>query len=85
MWLAAGRPDRADAALDRAEQTMRDYDRRYAEGLLLLKARLLEASGVFVTAVRAAAEQACTQSTACEAHLFARRAGRFRSERGGNT
>ena len=65
---------------------MRHYGQRYAEGLLLLlKARPLEARGAPLTAVRAAAEQACTRSTACEAHLFARRAERFLSERGGNT
>ncbi|MFD4510695.1 ATP-binding protein [Streptomyces sp. NPDC058457] len=75
MWLAAGSPDRADAALDRADQTMRDYGQRYAEGLvLLLKARLLQIRGAPLTAVRAAAQQAYTHSTACEAHLFARRA-----------
>jgi hypothetical protein len=92
MWLAAGFPDRADASLDRADQAMWDYGQRYAEGLLLLlKARLLQARGAPPTAVRAAAERAYTQSTACEAHLFARRAerlisgpGRLLSEPGGN-
>ncbi|GAV39534.1 BTAD domain-containing putative transcriptional regulator [Streptomyces acidiscabies] len=80
MWLAAGSPERADAALDRAEQTMRDYGQRYAEGLLLLlKARLLQARGASLTAVRAAVERARTRSTAGEAHLFARRAERFLS------
>ncbi|QXE33550.1 AAA family ATPase [Streptomyces sp. GMY02] len=85
MWLAAGLPDRADTALDRADQTMRDYGQRYAEGLLLLvKARLLQARGAPPTAVRAVAERAYTQSTACEAHLFARRAERFLSGPGAN-
>ncbi|MGW1621179.1 BTAD domain-containing putative transcriptional regulator [Streptomyces sp. NPDC002172] len=85
MWLAAGFPDRADAALDRADRTMRDYGQRYAEGLLLLlKARLLQARGAPPTAVRAAAERAYTHSTACEAHLFARRAERLLSGPGGN-
>ncbi|MFF7467658.1 BTAD domain-containing putative transcriptional regulator [Streptomyces sp. NPDC008092] len=80
MWLAAGSPDRAEAALDRADRTMRDYGQRYAEGLLLLlRARLLQARGAPRTAVRAAAERACTQSTASEAHLFARRAERLLS------
>ncbi|MEV7890863.1 ATP-binding protein [Streptomyces sp. NPDC002817] len=75
MWLAAGSPDRADAALDRADQAIWDFGQRYAEGLLLLlKARLLQARGAPLTAVRAAVERACTQSTKCEAHLFARRA-----------
>ncbi|MET9080293.1 ATP-binding protein [Streptomyces sp. NPDC004237] len=78
MWLAAGSPDRAEAALDRADQTMRDYGRQYAEGLhLLLKACLLQARGAPLTAVRAAAERAHTRSTASEAHLFARRAERL--------
>ncbi|MEU1165668.1 transcriptional regulator, partial [Streptomyces sp. NPDC005921] len=78
MWLAAGSPDRAEAALDRADQTMRDYGQRYAEGLLLLlKARLLQTRGAPLTAVRAAAQRAHTQSTASEAHLFARRAERL--------
>jgi DNA-binding SARP family transcriptional activator len=86
MWLAAGLPDRADAALDRADQAMWDYGQRYAEGLLLLlKARLLQARGAPLTAVRAAAERACTHSTACEAHLFARRAEQLLSEPGGST
>ncbi|MFD8078341.1 BTAD domain-containing putative transcriptional regulator [Streptomyces sp. NPDC059718] len=85
MWLAAGSPDRADAALDRAEQALWDYGQRYAEGLLLLvKARLLQARGASLTAVRAAAERAYTHSTAHEAHLFARRAERLLSRPGGN-
>ncbi|MEV7389707.1 BTAD domain-containing putative transcriptional regulator [Streptomyces sp. NPDC091215] len=83
MWLAAGSPDRAGAALDRADRTMRDYGQRYPEGLLLLlKARLLQARGASPAAVRAAAERARTRSTACEAHLFARRAERLLSEPG---
>ncbi|WP_262059474.1 ATP-binding protein [Streptomyces sp. STR69] len=86
MWLAAGLPDRADAALDRADQAMWDYGQRYAEGLLLLlKARLLQARGAPLTAVRAAAERARTHSTACEAHLFARRAEQLLSGPGGST
>ncbi|MFJ3779094.1 transcriptional regulator, partial [Streptomyces sp. NPDC090075] len=75
MWLAAGWPDRADAALDRADQALWDYGQRFAEGLiLLLRARLLQARDAPPTAVRAAAERAHAHSTACEAHLFARRA-----------
>ncbi|SNT54241.1 Transcriptional regulatory protein, C terminal [Actinacidiphila glaucinigra] len=78
MWLAADLPDRAEAALGRADQAIWDYGQRYAEGLLLLvKARLLQARGAPLTAVRAAAERARTQSTAREAHLFARRAERL--------
>ncbi|MGW0943316.1 BTAD domain-containing putative transcriptional regulator [Streptomyces sp. NPDC002623] len=75
MWLAAGSPDRAGAALDRADQAIWDFGQRYAEGLLLLlKARLLQARGAPHPAVRAAVERARTHSTAREAHLFARRA-----------
>ncbi|MBE8472221.1 AAA family ATPase [Streptomyces sp. 3R004] len=86
MWLAAGSPDRAETALDRADQAMWDYGQRYAEGLLLLlKAHLLEARGAPLTTVRAAAEHAYTQATACEAHLFARRAERLLSGPGGTT
>lgn len=81
MWLAAELPERATAALDRADQALWDYGQRYAEGLLLLlRARLSQARGEPVTAVRAAAEQAYTRSTACGAHLFARRARRLLAE-----
>ncbi|MGW3290400.1 ATP-binding protein [Streptomyces sp. NPDC001002] len=75
MWLAAGSPDRAEAALDRADRAIWDFGQRYAEGLLLLlRARLLQARGAPHPAVRAAAERARAHSTAREAHLFARRA-----------
>lgn len=78
MWLAAGMPDRAGAALECADQALWRYGQRYAEGLLLLlKARLMQARGEPLTAVRAAAEQARTLSTVSGAHLFARRAERF--------
>ncbi|GIF23822.1 DNA-binding SARP family transcriptional activator/HAMP domain-containing protein [Actinoplanes tereljensis] len=78
MWLAAGSPDRAADALDRADQAVWDHGQRYAEGLLmLLRARLAQAQGEPVDAVRAAAERARDHATACEAHLFARRASQF--------
>ena len=81
MWLAAGRPDRAGAALDRADQAIWDHGQRYAEGLLLLlRARLAQARGEPRAVVRAAAVRAHTRSTACEAHLFAQRAERFLAE-----
>ncbi|HEY8980826.1 MAG TPA: BTAD domain-containing putative transcriptional regulator [Streptomyces sp.] len=84
MWLAAGSPERAAAALDRADQAIWDFGQRYAEGLLLLlRARLLQARGAPPTAVRAAAEHACARSTAREAHLFARRAERLVLNSGG--
>jgi DNA-binding SARP family transcriptional activator len=78
MWLAAGRPDRAAAALARADQALWDHGQRYAEGLLLLiKARLMRARGEPHPAVRAAAEEAQTRSAAGGAYLFAQRARRF--------
>ncbi|WP_239166087.1 ATP-binding protein [Actinoplanes italicus] len=78
MWLAAGHCDRADAALCRAGEAMREYGQRYAEGLcLLLKARLLQARGESVSVFRAAAEEASRRSTAGGALLFARRAEQF--------
>ncbi|GAA2635111.1 hypothetical protein Adu01nite_28540 [Paractinoplanes durhamensis] len=81
MWLAAGLPDRAAAALDRADQAVRNHGQRYAEGLLmLLKARLLDARGEPRPAVRTAAEQARARSAATGAHLFARRADEFLTE-----
>ncbi|WP_204078748.1 ATP-binding protein [Planotetraspora phitsanulokensis] len=81
MWLAAGRPDKAAIALDRADQALEAYGQRYAEGLvLLLRARLLHARGEPAEVVRAAAEKARDQSNERESHLFARRAERFLAE-----
>ncbi|MEW9528464.1 BTAD domain-containing putative transcriptional regulator [Microbispora sp. NPDC049125] len=75
MWLAAGRPDDAAAALDRADQVVDTHGERYAEGLLLLlRARLLQARGADPDDVRAAAERARALSARRGAHLFARRA-----------
>ncbi|WP_211359865.1 ATP-binding protein [Actinocorallia herbida] len=78
MWLAAGRPDRAENALDRADRALEAHGQRYSEGLLrLLRARLLHARGEPAPAVRHAAEAARAWSTAHETHLFARRAQEF--------
>ncbi|BCB92002.1 BTAD domain-containing putative transcriptional regulator [Phytohabitans suffuscus] len=75
MWLVAGKLDEAAAALDRADSFLDSCGQRYPEGLLLLlRARLAEARGEPVAAVRAAAERAWALSTEREAHLFARRA-----------
>ncbi|MFI5953761.1 ATP-binding protein [Cryptosporangium sp. NPDC051539] len=74
-WLAAERPDRAAAALDRADQLQDAHGERCAEGLILLvRARLVQARGEPLGVVRAAAERAREVSVRGEAHLFARRA-----------
>ncbi|GIG92308.1 hypothetical protein Pen02_72440 [Plantactinospora endophytica] len=78
MWLAAGRPVEAGAALDRADRALEAHGQRYAEGLVrLLRARLLHARGEPVDVVRAAAEAARVWSAGHESHLFARRAEEF--------
>ena len=75
MRLAAGQPDEAAAALDRADWALDTFGQRYPEGLILLiRARQLRARGEPVAIVRAAAEQARSLSVEREAHLFARRA-----------
>jgi ATP/maltotriose-dependent transcriptional regulator MalT len=81
MWLAAGLPDAAATALDRADQAITTYGQRFAEGLLLLlRARLLHARGEPVDVVRAAAEAARARSDERGAHVFARRSERFLAE-----
>ncbi|MBE1588137.1 hypothetical protein ACFPOI_52085 [Nonomuraea angiospora] len=78
MWLAAGLPDRAENALDRADRALEAHGQRYAEGLVrLLRARLLQARGEPVHVVRAAGEAARDWSAEHETHLFARRAQEF--------
>ncbi|GAA1414969.1 hypothetical protein GCM10009662_62480 [Catellatospora coxensis] len=78
MWLAAGMPDKAAAALDHADHALDAYGQRYAEGLvLLLRARLLHARGEPVEVVRAAAEKARRLSAERESFLFAGRADKF--------
>ncbi|MEX5635629.1 ATP-binding protein [Parafrankia sp. FMc2] len=75
MWLAAGMPAEAAAALDRADSSLDTYGQRYPEGLiLLLRARLMAARREPAAAVRAAAERARALSLEREAHLFAHRA-----------
>ncbi|MER6080601.1 AAA family ATPase [Streptomyces sp. NPDC001833] len=81
MWLAAGKLDEADAALDRADSAVETYGQRYAESLLLLlRARVLQARGEPVATLRAVAERAHALSVEREAHLFARRAGELLAE-----
>ncbi|MFG1996401.1 ATP-binding protein [Actinoplanes sp. NPDC048988] len=83
MWLMAGRPAEATAALDQAEHYQNLFGQRYAEGLLLLlRARVLAASGEPAEAVKAAAERARALSAERGAHLFARRAGDLLAELG---
>ncbi|MET7426874.1 BTAD domain-containing putative transcriptional regulator [Dactylosporangium sp. NPDC005555] len=81
MWLAAGRPDAAGAALDRADRALEAHGQRYAEGLIrLLRARVLHAGGAPADVVRAAAEAARAWSAERATHLFAHRAETFLSE-----
>ncbi|MET7334761.1 BTAD domain-containing putative transcriptional regulator [Nonomuraea sp. NPDC005650] len=81
MWLAAGMPDKAGIALDRADEALEAYGQRYAEGLvLLLRARLLHARSEPAEVVRAAAEKARDRSSERGSHLFARRAENFLAE-----
>jgi tetratricopeptide (TPR) repeat protein len=78
MLLAAGSPEKALVALDRADQALADYGQRYPEGLvLLIRARALAAAGEPVEVVRAAAVHARTLSAERGAHLFARRCDDF--------
>jgi ATP/maltotriose-dependent transcriptional regulator MalT len=86
MWLAAGKLDEADAALDRADSAIETYGQRYAESLLLLlRARVLQARGEPVATFRAVAERAYALSVEREAHLFARRAEELLTELADNT
>ncbi|MEU6147698.1 AAA family ATPase [Streptomyces sp. NPDC047081] len=81
MWLAAGKLDEADAALDGADSAIATYGQCYAESLLLLiRARVLRARGEPVAVVRAFAERAHALSVEREAHLFARRAEELMAE-----
>ncbi|WP_205649419.1 BTAD domain-containing putative transcriptional regulator [Agromyces sp. LHK192] len=81
MLLAAGRPDDAAAALDRADRALDAYGQRYAEGLvLLLRARVLHAQGADPAAVVEMAERSRRLSAERGAGLFAARASRFLGE-----
>jgi hypothetical protein len=75
MWLAAGMPNEADVALDRAD--------RFAECLrLLLRAKVLHARGEPVGVVRAAVAKAETVSIERGAYIIARRAGELMTSSG---
>jgi hypothetical protein len=81
MHLAAGAPDKAAEALDRADDCLDAYGQRNPEGLiLLLRAQLLQAGGEPLAIVRSAAEKARKLSTERGAHLFAHRAEEFLAE-----
>jgi hypothetical protein len=81
MHLAAGSPDEAAAALDRADFYLDAYGQRYPEGLLLLfRARVLQARGEPTALVRAAVEEARALSADREARLFVHRADQFLAE-----
>ncbi|TQS43317.1 ATP-binding protein [Cryptosporangium phraense] len=75
MRLAVGALDEATEALDRSDHFLERFGQRYAEGLnLLLRARLLRASGQASAVVRVAAERARALSVEREAYLYAQRA-----------
>jgi hypothetical protein len=78
MLLAAGKPNEAKAALDRADHFFHVQDERYAEPLrLLLHAKVLHACGAPSDAVHAAAARAETVSNERGAYVISRRAVEF--------
>jgi hypothetical protein len=77
MWLAAGDLDRAEAALERAEQTLA-LGQAYGEGLILLnRARLLAARSAPPEAIHAIAEACRAASAKRGTPLFSRRMDEF--------
>jgi DNA-binding SARP family transcriptional activator len=79
--LAAGQPEKAAAALDRADWALDTFGQRYPEGLILLiRAQLHHSRGEPAAVVRAAAERARSRSIECEAHLYAHRAEKLLRE-----
>jgi ATP/maltotriose-dependent transcriptional regulator MalT len=80
MRLAAGDPDAAAVALDRADAFRDRYGQRSADGLhLLVRAQLAKTLGDPAGAVRLA-EQARAVAERQEAYLFAQRAEAFLSD-----
>jgi DNA-binding SARP family transcriptional activator len=78
MYLAGDMISQARATLERAEWFLGAHGQRYAEGLLLLlRARVLHATGEPDAVVRAAAEKARNLSVERGALLFARRTDEF--------
>jgi ATP/maltotriose-dependent transcriptional regulator MalT len=75
MFVAAGMPHEASAALDHADRLADLHDEPFAESLrLLIRAKVLRARGEPVDVVLAAAAKAKTVSTALGAYIVARRA-----------
>ncbi|MFQ6393978.1 ATP-binding protein [Nocardia sp. KC 131] len=80
MHLAAGSLSAAADALERADDALNRYGQRSAEPLVILvRAELAQAEGDNRAAIREA-ERACTLARQREAHLFAERAERLRTE-----
>ncbi|MEV6304565.1 AAA family ATPase [Actinoplanes sp. NPDC051861] len=78
MWLAAGQPGEAAAALDRADWFLETHGQRYPEALvLLIRARVMRAAGEPADRVRAVAAMARALAAERGAHLFAERATRY--------
>ncbi|GIE78457.1 hypothetical protein Aph02nite_44070 [Actinoplanes philippinensis] len=79
--LRAGQLEQAATALDCADRALDTFGQRYPEGLILLiRAKLVQASGAPLDEVRAAAERAHALSVDREAHLYAHRAARMLRE-----
>jgi DNA-binding SARP family transcriptional activator len=80
MFLAAGRPDQADAALDQADHLADLHDEPFAEPLrLLVRAKVMKARGEPADAVLAAVRKAKDISIARGAHVIGRRADELAS------
>ena len=76
MWLAAGFPDRASRVLDRAERFAEANGESFTMCLrLLLRARVLRATGAPADVVEEAVERVHSVSTAQAADIIARRVG----------
>lgn len=85
MYVAAGMPHEAGAALDHADRLAEAHDEPFAEPLrLLMRAKVLQARGEPAEVVRAVADRAKAVSADRGAHIIARRVdqllGAIRSE-----
>jgi ATP/maltotriose-dependent transcriptional regulator MalT len=78
MYLAAGRFDAAEDALDRAFDSIDTHGQRYAEAFVrLMQARLMHATGTSTARVLMVAEEARALARAREVHLFESQATDF--------